>query len=92
LGDLRVQRIGQDVEEVQALSRNFQKQSELIATAKREIAGGVDKAWWIGGAADRFRAAWNEEYAPALQKIEQALREAGKSIKAQSDDIKRAGG
>jgi uncharacterized protein YukE len=85
-----MQRVGQDIEEARILAQTFQRQSDMIAAAKREIAAGVDKTWWVGPAAEQFRAAWTAEYAPALQKMQQSLQEAGREIKKRSEIMEQA--
>ena len=40
----------------------------------------VESVWWKGGAAERFRSAWDSEYQPALRRLSQALVDASDEV------------
>lgn len=84
-------RIGADVGQLAALKATFDRQSGTVDELTRSIGSEVDAAWWIGAAADRFRDEWRNEFAPTLQKLQQALQDAGTEIDRRRDAIEQAG-
>ena len=51
----------------------------------------MQSTWWKGPAADRFRSAWEGEFAPTLRRLEAALQEASQEISRRHDALTQAG-
>lgn len=85
-------RIGADVGQLAALKATFERQSTNVQELTRSIGGQVDSTWWVGGAADRFKDQWRNDFAPTLQRLQQALQEAGTEVDRRRQAIEQAGG
>ena len=51
----------------------------------------MNSTWWKGPAADRFRTAWESEFAPTLRRLEAALQQASAEISRRHDALTQAG-
>ena len=60
----------------------------LEATLSNKVAPGATA--WEGPGADRFRAAWEQEFAPALRNLREALVQAGIAVAKYRDNIEMA--
>ena len=78
-----------DLEQVQALfdSKAGEVQG-LESTLSAKIAPGATA--WEGPGADKFRAAWEQEFAPALRNLREALNQAGIAVAKYRDNIELA--
>ena len=85
-------RISADVGQLASLKTTFDRQSQNVQELTRAIGGEVESAWWIGGAADRFKDQWRNDFAPMLQRLQQALQEAGAEVDRRRQAIEQAGG
>jgi len=83
--------VGGELGQLQSLKRTFDKNSQEVQQLSSAIAKQLESTWWKGGAADRFRNAWNSEFSPALKKLQQALQEAGHEVQRRHDALERAG-
>ncbi len=87
-------RIGGNLEEMARLEDTFRGRSGDTETLRSQLQSAVDQhitANWEGPAAEAFREAWNSQFKPALQKLQQALDEAAKEVKNRTDAIRQAG-
>ena len=86
-------KIGADIGQMQALKAAFDKEVEdvgrLMSTLDRQV--GQDATWWVGPAADKFRGDWNGVFKPNLQKLQEALRQAGTEVENRRRAIEAAG-
>ncbi len=60
----------------------------LESTLTGKLAPGATA--WEGPGADRFRAAWEQEFAPALRNLREALVQAGAAVAKYRDNIEMA--
>jgi WXG100 family type VII secretion target len=60
----------------------------LEATLTNKVAPGATA--WEGPGADKFRAAWEQEFAPALRNLREALVQAGIAVAKYRDNIEMA--
>jgi uncharacterized protein YukE len=51
----------------------------------------VNSTWWKGPAADRFRSAWESEFAPTMRRLEAALQQASQEINRRHEALLQAG-
>ena len=60
----------------------------LESTLSAKVAPGATA--WEGPGADKFRAAWEQEFAPALRNLREALDQAGIAVAKYRDNIEIA--
>lgn len=60
----------------------------LESTLTSKVAPGATA--WEGPGADRFRIAWEQEFAPALRNLREALTQAGVAVAQYRDNIEMA--
>ena len=60
----------------------------LESTLSAKVAPGATA--WEGPGADKFRAAWEQEFAPALRNLREALNQAGLAVAKYRDNIELA--
>jgi len=60
----------------------------LESTLTSKVAPGATS--WEGPGADKFRAAWEQEFAPALRNLREALVQAGVAVAKYRDTIEMA--
>lgn len=60
----------------------------LETTLTNKVAPGATA--WEGPGADKFRAAWEHEFAPALRNLREALVQAGIAVAKYRDNIEMA--
>jgi WXG100 family type VII secretion target len=83
--------IGAEIGELHQLKANFNRHSGEVDRLMAALRGAVHSTYWKGGAADRFRDAWEREYEPALRSLSHALVEAGDEVGRRADAIHQAG-
>jgi len=86
-----VSTIGAEMGQLQQLGQSFTRESQTVAQLTAAIGGQVNSTWWKGGAADRFRASWESEFAPTLRRLEAALQQASGEISRRHDALHQAG-
>jgi uncharacterized protein YukE len=83
--------IGAEIPALQHLHVAFTQQSgtvdDLLATLNAEVGA----TWWQGGAADRFRAAWESDFQPALRRLSMALLDASGEVRNRADALVQVG-
>ena len=75
-----VSTIGAEMGQLQQLGQKFSQESTQVGHLVTSIGNQVHNTWWKGPAADRFRAAWESEFAPTMRRLEAALTEASAEI------------
>jgi len=83
--------IGGEITALDNLQRSFSRHSTEVEHLMSALRGELDNAYWKGGAAERFRAAWHGEYEPALRGLAGALVDAGTEVGRRSDALQQAG-
>jgi WXG100 family type VII secretion target len=83
--------IGAEMGQLQGLGQSFVRESQTVAQLTAAIGGQVQSTWWKGPAADRFRTAWEGEFAPTLRRLEAALQEASQEVSRRHDALMQAG-
>jgi WXG100 family type VII secretion target len=83
--------IGAEMGQLQGLGQSFQRESQTVAQLVATIGGQVQSTWWKGPAADRFRSAWESEFAPTMRRLEAALTQASQEISRRHDALTQAG-
>lgn len=73
------------------LKQTFDRQSGAVVDLQTNIKSQLSNTHWVGAAADRFRAAWDSEFEPALRKLQAALSEAGAEVGRRHDMLQQAG-
>lgn len=83
--------IGATIEQMDQLSSTFSRESEDVARLTAAISGQVGSTWWVGPAADRFKAAWDGQYRPMLTQLQSDLQECQAEVQRRSAAISAAG-
>jgi hypothetical protein len=83
--------IGGEPEQLDALRTAFHHHSGVVQELTTALRGQLEGTNWQGPQADRFRAAWHEEYEPVLRRLEEALLGAGSEIARARDRLLQAG-
>lgn len=83
--------IGADMGQLQSLKGTFDRESGTVAQLTGTITSQVGATQWQGPAADRFRQAWEGEFAPTLRRLEQALQEASAEVQRRHEALLQAG-
>ncbi|MEZ5273703.1 MAG: WXG100 family type VII secretion target [Ilumatobacteraceae bacterium] len=83
--------IGAELGQMQNLKKTFDQSTAKTNELKSAITNTLHNTWWKGPAADRFQQAWNNEFAPALQKLADALNEAAAEVQRRHDALQAAG-
>ncbi|MFB6392215.1 WXG100 family type VII secretion target [Polymorphospora lycopeni] len=84
--------IGGEITQLHSLNGNFRRQSATVDTLLRDLRTELDNTYWRGGAADRFRAAWQSEYEPALMRLSAALEDAAQEVRRRTEALEQVGG
>ena len=83
--------IGGALDEMSRLKSNFDRQAaaveELLSTLRQDL----DSVYWKGGAAERFRSAWEAEYEPSLRNLAGALYDAANEVANRQQALEAAG-
>ena len=83
--------IGAEMGQLQQLGQRFSSESQTVAQLTAAINGQVNSTWWKGPAADRFRSAWEGEFAPTLRRLEAALQQASGEVNRRHEALTQAG-
>jgi WXG100 family type VII secretion target len=86
-----VSTIGAEMGQLQTLGQSFTRESQTVAQLTAAISSQVNSTWWKGPAADRFRSAWEGEFAPTLRRLEAALQEASTEVNRRHSALLQAG-
>jgi WXG100 family type VII secretion target len=81
--------VGGQLDEMAQLSRTFTgnggQAQQIKVTIDRALAGTA----WTGPAADRFRASW-QQFSPSLDRLHEALTEAGHEVEQRRRALEQA--
>ncbi len=83
--------IGGEIADLQHLQANLQQQSVNVEDLMAALTADVQAVWWKGPAADRFRAAWESDYQPALRRLAQALVDASTEVRNRANMLIQVG-
>lgn len=83
--------IGGELDQLTSLNSTFGKESGNVQTLMTSIRSQLGNTYWVGPAAERFRAAWQQEFEPMLNKLAEALNEAGAEVNRRRDALIQAG-
>jgi hypothetical protein len=83
--------IGGEVEQLTELKSAFDRNSAVVQELRSSLRGHIERTNWQGPQAERFRSSWREEYEPVLNRLEQALTDAGIEIARARDRLLQAG-
>lgn len=83
--------IGAEMGQLQQLGQSFTRESQTVAQLTAAISGQVNNTWWKGPAADRFRTAWESEFAPTLRRLEAALQQSSAEVHRRHEALTQAG-
>jgi WXG100 family type VII secretion target len=83
--------IGGEIGQLQTLKAGFDRESQAVQELTSRIRGELGNTWWKGPAADRFRAAWDADFEPALRRLQAALQEAGTEVHRRTEALIQAG-
>jgi WXG100 family type VII secretion target len=83
--------IGAEMGQLQQLGQTFSREGQNVAQLTAAINSQVNSTWWKGPAADRFRSAWESEFAPTMRRLEAALAQASQEIGRRHEALTQAG-
>lgn len=83
---------GMDIIAIQLLARQLDEHSEQVDAFHGELSRAVSTTAWFGRDQAAFTERWNAEFAPALRRSGELLREAAKVARLGVDGQKRASG
>lgn len=83
--------IGGELGQMRSLKSNFERQAQTVSELQSSIRNQLNNTLWKGPAADRFREGWQNEYEPALRKLQDALGEAAGEVGRRADALEQAG-
>ncbi|MGH2807397.1 MAG: hypothetical protein ACRDKT_08975 [Actinomycetota bacterium] len=83
--------VGGEIGQLQALYASFEREAQAVQELAVRIRGELDRTWWTGAAADRFRSSWGAEFEPALRRLHAALAEAGTEVHRRTEALLEAG-
>jgi WXG100 family type VII secretion target len=83
--------IGAEIGELHTLTASFSRQSGVVEQLMSELSAQLHSTYWQGGAAERFRSAWETEYRPALRSLSAALVDASDEVRRRAEALHAAG-
>jgi uncharacterized protein YukE len=84
--------LGADVEQLDALARRFDEESQKIENTVSTITSQIGATWWQGTDAERFRNDWQTTYTSQLRNVIQALQEAATRCRTQATQQRQTSG
>ena len=73
-----------------ALKGTFDSQADAVVTLQSAIQSSLDGTNWESPAATEFRGIWSGEFVPMLQRLNQALIDAGMGVQNSHDKVVEA--
>ena len=83
--------IGGELDQLAALKATFERQSGMVTDVLSTIRSQLGNTYWEGPAAARFREAWQSDFEPMLQRLQQQMGEAGTEVARRRDALMKAG-
>ncbi|HMS35988.1 MAG TPA: WXG100 family type VII secretion target [Arachnia sp.] len=71
--------IGMDPHAVRELARQLETSAGQINDIRGQLSAKLANTQWIGNDAQQFRSAWESEHVASLNRVIEALREAGRT-------------
>lgn len=84
-------RVGGDLPQLSSLKQTFDRSQQNIQELTSSLSNAVDSAWWIGPAAERFKAEWEGTHRSNLQNLAQALQECSREVESRRQQLEAAG-
>ena len=83
---------GANLEDLQSLRALFEGKAGEVETLQSTVTGKVARGAtaWEGPGAEKFRAAWEGEFMPALNNLRDALNQASVAVAKYHDNIEMA--
>ncbi|HTO00790.1 MAG TPA: alpha/beta hydrolase [Microthrixaceae bacterium] len=85
-------KLGADSEALRNLGVEMTSAAETIDSSRRQVESELRRAWWTGGAGERFRRQWIGEHGPALRGVQRSILIAGRTLIAQASQQEQASG
>jgi uncharacterized protein YukE len=82
--------VGAELSELLDLRASLLSCEENLREVETRLNAQIASTWWKGGAADRFRSAWEDEHRMALIRLRQLLEESSDEIQGRHDAIASA--
>ena len=77
--------------QLDTLSRRLGTHSGDVDHLKASLTSLIHSTDWAGGAADRFRQAWESQFRPALDELSRALVDGAREVDRRRVALDRAG-
>lgn len=84
--------IGGEIPALQRLDSSFKRHSNDVQTLVTMLTGELEAVYWRGAAAERFKAAWRDEFSPVLRRLSAELQENGREVASRAARLEQAGG
>jgi uncharacterized protein YukE len=84
--------LGADVDALEATGSKMIDAAGQIQQLMGSLSGQISGTWWLGADADRFRAEWDGTHRPNLDRVVQALNDAGNGAKNQASQQRQTSG
>jgi hypothetical protein len=81
---------GADVEQLRTLGSKLQHGANEIDQQRSNLTSLLNQTDWKGPDADRFKEQWNGEHTTMLNKVAEALKEAGQKAKRNAEEQSNA--
>jgi WXG100 family type VII secretion target len=86
-----VSHISGSVEQLHELAQAFHREASEVEGLKHRLRVQIEGTHWQGPSAERFREVWTSEYEPVLQRLAEALIEAGVEARGRAERFRDAG-
>lgn len=83
-------KVGGELQQMEQLKKTFMDNVQRAQELQNQIDGRLNDTYWEGPAAERFKAAWNNEFKSALGKLREALTEAANEVDRRRKAIEQA--
>jgi hypothetical protein len=81
---------GADVEQLRTLGSKLQHGANEIEQQRTNLTSLLNQTDWKGPDADKFKAQWNGEHTSLLNKVAEALKDAGQKAKRNAEEQSNA--
>lgn len=81
---------GADIDQLVTLNQTFSEKGGQVESVTAQISSVLGATNWSGPGADKFRDQWNGEFVPALNRLREALGEAGSAVESRRQAIEAA--
>ena len=84
--------VGASMEEMKDLEAALSREAGTVHGLASQVASQLEATWWVGPAADRFRAQWANEFQPMLTQLHESLASSSLDVARHARAIQQAGG